>query len=295
MEELEKLEIKDIDFRLKVNLERYTTIKLAGMGNIAICKTEQALKKLILELKKLKYTYHLVGWGANQVLLNSDKTLFIKLDFYFDSDSMTLESADFEIPASVSLNALISIASKLGLGGWNVFTGIPASLGGAICMNAGTALGEIGNLVKSVRIMKPNGEIFEYNCSLDSFSYRTNNFLNKGEIIISAKMIYKGIDKDIGSKISEYLEYRKKTQPLTTRNCGSVFKNLEDFKAGALIESIGLKGFGSKNISVSRKHANFIENTGNGTAKEFSEIISCLEEEIERYSGLKFELEVKVY
>lgn len=295
MEQLKELEIPDVEINVDINLERYTTIKLGNIGSIAICKSESGLIKLIDSLLLRKINYHLVGWGANQVLLNSDKTLFIKLEFPFERDILNLSQNEFELPASVPLNSLTSIAKKNGFSGWEIFTGIPASLGGAICMNAGTALGEIGDLIKSVRILKLDGSVDNYICENKSFSYRKNNFLKQGEIILSAVIFHKGIDETIAEKITNYLEYRNKTQPLKTKNCGSVFKNLPAHRAGIIIDSIGLKGFGTENISVSTMHANFIENTGEGTAREFQRLISELSKEIERHSGLKFELEVKVY
>jgi UDP-N-acetylmuramate dehydrogenase len=295
MEKLKDLNFPGVDLHLDVNLERYTTIKLGNIGSIAICKNESSLLKLIQFLKIEKIGYHLVGWGANQVLLNSNHTLFIKLDFPFDREIFKSESKEFILPASVPLNTLTSVAKKFGFSGWEVFTGIPASLGGAICMNAGTALGEIGELIKSIRILKEDGTIYNYKCSTDSFRYRNNNFLKPKEIIISAVITHNGYDEKISKKITNYLEYRNSTQPLKTKNCGSVFKNLSEHRAGTVIDSIGLKGFGTENISVSRMHANFIENTGEGTAKEFQELVDGLKKEIERHSGLKFELEVKIY
>ncbi|MBT4790712.1 MAG: hypothetical protein HON90_04010, partial [Halobacteriovoraceae bacterium] len=143
--------------------------------------------------------------------------------------------------------------------------------------------------------LKKEGEIFYYKCNDTSFNYRSNNFLKRGDIILSAEVVHEGIDHEVKNKIKQYLDYRKETQPLTTKNCGSVFKNLPNFRAGEIIDGIGLKGFGLENIHVSFMHANFIENNGTGTSDEFVELIHELSEEIERISGLKFEFEVKVY
>lgn len=295
MEELKNIIISDVEIKHNINLEKYTTIKLGNIGSIALCASEKGLIELIKILVEKRVKYHLVGWGANQVLLNSENTLFVKLDFNYDRNEINEAESEFNLPASIPLNTLTSIAKKKGFSGWEVFTGIPASLGGAICMNAGTSLGEIGDLIKSIRILRPSGEIYTYICNANSFRYRNNNFLKTGEVILSAIIKYNYLDPELSKKIDEYLNYRNSTQPLKTRNCGSVFKNLEKFRAGVVIDSIGLKGFGTENISVSTKHANFIENTGSGTAKEFQGMVSALGEEIERFTGLKFELEVKVY
>lgn len=291
--------IKDLEgviLHQNINLEKYTTIKLGKIGNIAICETLEGLKKLLHILTKESINYHLVGWGANQVLLNVDKTLFIKLNFKYNRDIFKEPREVYDLPASVGLNILTSHATKFGLKGWEVFTGIPASLGGAIYMNAGTSLGEIGDLIESVDILKPDGTINTYRCVENSFNYRKNNFVKDGEVIISAKIKHLGIDDSIPKKIKDYLDYRKSTQPLTTKNCGSVFKNHSTkLRAGQTIDTIGLKNFGYENLKVTTLHANFVENSGNATSEEFKKLVDCLKIDIERYSGRKFVLEVKVY
>ncbi len=295
MEILNTIQIKNFEILQNINLQKYTTIKIAKVGQIAICKTEKGLIDLITELKKIGISYRMVGWGANQVLHNIEKTLCIKLDFNFDKSQIDSNSKVFELPASANLNQLTSLAIKYGFSGWEVFTGVPGSLGGAVCMNAGTSLGEIGELVESVRVLRSNLKTETLTLGKESFVYRNNKFLNEGDIILSAKIKHFGIDPNLSEKITKYLDYRKATQPLTTRNCGSVFKNHSQFKAGIVIDRIGLKGFGTENVSVSLKHGNFIENNGQGSSDEFIEVIDSLKEVIERFSGLKFELEVKVY
>lgn len=291
----EKLNIQGVEIRHKINLERYTTIKLANTGSIAIVKSLDALRNLIQKLNNLSARYHLVGWGSNQVLHHCDDTLFIKLDFAFDRNLLKEKKERYDLPASVPINSMSSAAIKLGLKGWEVFTGIPASLGGAIFMNAGTSLGEISELVESVTVLRPTGEVYIYETEELKFSYRKNHFIGAGEIIVSAVLRHKGFDNSLGQQINDYLDYRKNTQPLTTKNCGSVFKNLENFRAGQTIDSLGLKGFGSENIIVSYKHANFIENIAEASSEDFKLLIERLKEEIERFSGLEFELEVKIY
>ncbi len=295
MEELKNINISGVEFVLNTGLEKYTTIKLKSVGSIALVSSESALAELIKLLKSKSISFHMVGWGANQVLLHGDKTLYVKLLFPIDKSALDSGDSEFELPASFPLNILTSYAIKYGFLGWEVFTGIPATLGGAICMNAGTALGEIGSYIKAVRILRPSGEIYTYKCNNDSFSYRNNNFLREDEIILSAVIFHKGRNSEIGEKIKAYLQYRKDTQPLTTKNCGSVFKNLDKLKAGKLIDELGLKGFGKKNVLVSFKHGNFIENVSDGTAEDFDEVSKALILEIERFSGAKFEFEAKVY
>lgn len=292
--EFEKINsIPGVELHLNISLERYTTLRLEAQGNLAVVKSIEALSELVRNLNP--WDYHLVGWGANQVLLGK-KELYIKLDLPFDRKIFSEVRDKYVLPASVPLTLLSSHAQKFGLRGWEVFTGVPASLGGAIFMNAGTSLGEICEVVEEVTVLTTKGVVETRKVSAKDFSYRQSNFLKPGEIIVEATLVHLGVEKWISEKIKDYLEYRKSTQPLQARTCGSVFKNLpNNVRAGETIDSIGLKGFGSSSLHVSLKHANFIEHHRGKNHEDFCDLLECLKIDIERYSGHKFELEVKLY
>lgn len=277
------------------DIGKLTTIKLSNQGLLVTCKSLEGLRFFLNYASINQKKFRILGWGANQVILNTDDIIFLKLELPLDKSIFKEARETYSIPASAPLNLMTATAIKLGLKGWEVFTGIPASFGGAICMNAGTSLGEIGELVEEVEIMQADGRLRVESIKPNSFSYRKNHFLKNGEVIVGATIGHRGIDKSVGAKIKDYLSYRKDTQPLGTRNCGSVFKNLDDLKAGKTIDLLGLKGVGGKQVAVSLKHGNFIENKSEGLPNHFFELITFLQEELERLTGRKFELEVKIY
>lgn len=278
-----------------IDLTKYTTFKLFSQGDLIEVTSIEGLKKLLPLLTKYKKSYLVVGWGANQILPTQCEELVIHLSFPFDSTYLETQRDEYTLPASLGINHLTSHAVKFGLKGWEVFTGIPASLGGAIYMNAGTNLGEIGKLVKSVQLMDTHGNIRTEVMNEKSFSYRHNHFVKPGEIIIGATLTHLGIDETIPSKIKEYLEYRKKTQPLTTKNCGCVFKNpLKELPAGKLIDLLQLKGVGVGDLRISPKHGNFMENSGKANWDQFESLVSLINFEMDHFFGIEFELEVKI-
>lgn len=277
------------------DLTKYTTFKLSSHGDLVEVNSVKALQLLLPLLNKHKKKYLVVGWGANQILPAQCDDLIIHLDFPFDQTYLETQKDEYVLPASLGINYLTSHAVKFGLKGWEVFTGIPASLGGAIYMNAGTNLGEIGKLVKAVSIMTPEGLIRDEKITDKSFSYRHNHFVKPGEIIIGATLTHLGIDSSIPQKIKEYLEYRKKTQPLTTKNCGCVFKNpLKELPAGKLIDLLQLKGVGVGDLRISPKHGNFMENSGKANWDQFSSLVGLINYEMDHFFGIEFELEVKI-
>lgn len=288
-------EMPDCELFLNQDLTRFTTMRLSSQGDLLEIKSVEAVQKILPLLTEHKREFLVVGWGANQILEPQVSPLVIHLDFPFDLSSLMVLQDEYEIPASLGLNHLTATASRFGLKGWEVFTGIPASLGGAIFMNAGTNLGEIGKIIKSVRLVGSDGKIREEVIDLQSFSYRHNHFVKAGDIIVGATLIHHGVDESLKQKIKEYLDFRKVSQPLSTRNCGCVFKNpMPKLPAGKLIDLLGLKGVVLGELRVSPKHANFIENSGAANWDQFSSMVELIKFQMNHFYGIEFELEVKI-
>jgi UDP-N-acetylmuramate dehydrogenase len=294
MKNLETLNnIENVSIEFSCDLSRFTTTKLKSIGTLITIGSIPGLKEVIRELKKQKIAYQVLGLGANSLLAEFSDTIYLKLNFIFKESYFDKARESYNLPASIRLNKLSAHAIKFGIKGWECFTGIPGTLGGAIFMNAGTSLGEIGALVEEVTILDVNLDVKKIALSSQSFSYRKNLFLKDSEVIISAKIKSEGIDRTIPKKIKDYLEYRKETQPLWGKNCGCVFKNDPSFQVGLLIDKVGLKGFRSDHFQISEKHANFIEHLGGGTLENYLEFIEKIKFLVNLYSGVKLECEVR--
>jgi len=295
----EAFNFPDVLLEENKDLKKYSTMRLNAIGDLITVKTIEALKKTIKVLKSNNVEYRVLGWGANVLLPERSEMPYIQLDFDFDKSLLENPHDEYLLPASVSLATLTSHANKFGLKGWEVFTGIPASLGGALFMNAGTNLGEIGTLVTEVKLVTADGEEKLIITDKNSFSYRTNHFVNKGDVIVEARLKHNGLDPAISKKIKEYLEMRTRTQPLKEWTCGCTFKNYQDLdrdvtcRAGQFIDIVGLKGFTYKNLQISPKHANFLENKGDSTSSDVLTMIEILQKELKLQFGVSFSPEVE--
>lgn len=291
-------EVKDVEIETGKDLTKNSTMRLVATGDLITVRSLDALKILLSKFEKNNISYRMIGWGANQLLPRTSNIPYLTLDFPFDKSYLDEVREVYELPASVSLSILSSHAVKNGLKGWEVFTGIPASLGGAIFMNAGTNLGEICSILKEVRIVKKNGEEKNINVEKSSFSYRKNHFLEEGDIIVSAKLFHKGQSAEITEKIKDYLALRNRTQPLKESTCGCIFKNSSKnsaiCRAGMFIDIIGLKGFTYNNIQISPKHANFMVNLGGANFDDITKAIEMVKKELRLQYGVDFETEVKL-
>lgn len=289
----------DVQIEINKDLKKYSTMRLDARGDLITVKSVDGLKTALKALTKNNIEYRALGWGANVLLPAKAELPYIQLDFEFDRTVFDSPKDEYILPGSVSLATLTSHANKFGLKGWEVFTGIPASLGGAIFMNAGTNLGEIGSIIKEVKLITKNGEEKSVIIDKNSFSYRHNHFVDSGDIIYEARLIHFGLDEAISKKIREYLDMRNRTQPLKEWTCGCIFKNHHDrlrdvtCRAGLFIDIMGLKGLTIKNLKISPKHANFMENSGESSYEDVMQMISVLQKELKLQFGVSFETEVE--
>src|SRR5215467_15614783 len=91
--------------------------------------------------------------------------------------------------AGVSLSALIREAAAINLGGLECLVGIPATIGGAVAMNAGTEDGYIADFVSAVYFLHPDGTLGEFKPGAGSFSYRVF-CAPPGSVLIVARLTH---------------------------------------------------------------------------------------------------------
>jgi UDP-N-acetylmuramate dehydrogenase len=177
--------------------------------------------------------------------------------------------------------------------------GIPGTVGGAVRMNAGTHLGEVGDGVCTVSFLLPDGRTETAHRSELDFRYRGLRGKD-GSIILGAVFALKknGASPDqLKNQAREIIAERRKRQPHPGegRSAGSFFKNPPDAPpAGALIESAGLKGVGIGGAMVSQRHANFILNTGKATASDILSLKERIQEAVFGRFGVRLIPEVEI-
>jgi len=193
------------------------------------------------------------------------------------------------------LNAvLLRRVEQAGLGGLAALAGVPGTVGGAIRLNAGTALGEIGAAVLTVEVLLPGGVSQTLQAEDLHFRYR-HATLPEGAVVASALLRLRadGVAEERAA-IAHHLQRRKATQPLELPSCGSVFKNPPGDHAGRLIEAAGLKGARRGDAQISEKHANFIVNHGHATAADVLALIRLARDTVRAQTGVVLEPEVHV-
>ena len=212
---------------------------------------------------------------------------FSKLNFEDDSYYVTVSSG--------LTNALLAkILLDNSLSGFEFAGGIPGTIGGAVYMNAGAYSLEMKNIVVSTKYLDLNTyEIKTIANNEHNFEYRKSIFQNLNTVILETTLkLQKGNKEEMKAKMQEYAEKRKTTQPLDKPSAGSTFKRGTDFITAKLIDESGLKGYSIGGAQVSEKHAGFIINTGNATAKDIINLINYVKEKVYEKFGKHIEEEI---
>lgn len=283
------------DVSLNVPLAPLTSFKIGGAAELFVRPNN--LMELINTLDILKENnvpYFLLGAGSN--LLIGDGGVRGAVVCLGDGFDYAHAKNDYILAgASVSLAALAAEAKNAELTGLEFASGIPGSLGGAIYMNAGAYGGEMKDVITEVSFIDDDGTVKTVSGKECDFGYRKSIFTNGNKIIISAKLtLNKGKKDEIIATMRDLNARRKEKQPLEYPSAGSTFKRPEGHFAGALIEAAGLKGATIGGAQVSEKHAGFVINTGNATAKDVLDLISHVQKTVKEKSGVTLEPEVKI-
>lgn len=198
------------------------------------------------------------------------------------------------VEAGVSCAKVARFAARQNLTGVEFLAGIPGTMGGALAMNAGAFGGETWANVKSVTSLSRTGERFNHEREDYQIAYRSVKGPTS-EWFAAATLSLTNGDVDAGQKrIKQLLAKRAETQPTKQASCGSVFRNPEGDYAARLIETAGLKGCCVGNACVSKKHANFIINTGKATAADIEALIEKVVSSVEQQHGVSLHREVHI-
>ena len=256
----------------------------------------RALQTCMAVAAEHRLTVTVLGNGSNLLVADAGvRGLTLKLGGGFRSSAVAGSAAGPVLEAGGGLmnTVLLHRLDRAGLHGLGCLAGVPGTLGGAICMNAGTHLGEIGERVLEVELVLSGGVVQRVPGDALGFRYR-RAALPAGAVVarVWLRVEREGL-AEAQAAVRHHLERRKATQPLDQPSCGSTFKNPPGDAAGRLIEAAGLKGHRIGGAMISEKHANFFINTGGATATALRELILLARDTVWQQSGIVLEPEVR--
>lgn len=276
-------------------MSAHTTFKVGGPAKYYVVpENVEQIRKCIELAKEYKTEYTVIGNGSNLLVSDSGYDGMI-LVIGKNMSRTSVDGNRIFAEAGISLAALFNVARSNSLKGFEFAAGIPGNLGGACFMNAGAYGGEMKDVLVNVETLDDNGNLHTYEPGGMELGYRSSAFQKNKEIVVSAVIeLEQGDVREITATAGELAKKRIEKQPLEYPSAGSTFKRPEGHFAGALIEQAGLKGKGIGGAAVSDKHAGFVINKNNATAKDIYETILFITDRVKENSGILLEPEVRM-
>ena len=292
---IKELEQKNITLLKQEPMKKHTSFSIGGNADIYISpKSSEEIQSILFLAKKYDVPVTVMGNGSN--LLVSDKGIRgIVIQIGEDMSTILVKGEKITAQAGVLLKTIGEKALQSSLEGFAFAAGIPGSLGGAVCMNAGAYGGEIKDILVEAEVLTEDLQIKKLSTQQLQFSYRHSIIPEKGYIVLSATfLLKKGNQKEIAQKMTELAQQRREKQPLNFPSAGSIFKRPQGYFAGKLITDAGLKGYSIGDAQVSQKHGGFIVNKGNATCADVLALIEHCQKTVFEKFGVMLETEVKM-
>lgn len=278
-------------------MKNHTSFKIGGTADLFVkVDTEEELNQALKYAKKKELPITIIGNGSNLLVLDKGiRGLVIKINIKKYEEKRYDDYIEITVGSGYKIMALAIKLMNEQISGFEELAGIPGTIGGAIYMNAGAYGKEIKDIVLTTKCINENGEIIELSKEEQKFKYRGSLFNQKKYIIIETKLkLQYGRKQEIEEKMDGFLLSRKEKQPIEYPSAGSTFKRQEGVITAKLIDECGLKGFNIGGAKVSEKHAGFIINYNQASAKDVIDLIKYVKEKVYEKYGIKIEEEIKI-
>jgi UDP-N-acetylmuramate dehydrogenase len=274
-------------------LRKHTSWRVGGPADLFYMPTSSAeLTAILTELPQTMPILWL-GLGSNLLVRDGGIRGAVIATSSLARELERLDERRVRASAGLACMLLAKRCVRWQLGPAAFFAGIPGSVGGALAMNAGAFGGETWTHVERVTTVDRRGTVRERPRTDFEIGYRSVRG-PEYEWFLGATFLFDHDEASSMDAIKEMLARRNAAQPTGSPSCGSVFRNPEGDFAGRLIELAGQKGRRIGGATVSEKHANFIINSGSATAADIEALINEVRAAVERTSGIRLELEVRI-
>ncbi|MBK8099697.1 MAG: UDP-N-acetylmuramate dehydrogenase [Planctomycetes bacterium] len=279
--------------RHNVSLAALTHLRVGGPAEWFLEPfAEEDVALAVATCKSLDVPLRVLGGGSN--VLIADTGVRGAVVHLGNLNRIVRDGNRITAGAGVTLPSLLRATKEVGLAGLETLTGIPAQVGGAVAMNAGTRDGETFDHLVSLTVVDADGEIRVLPRDRCQPRYRDGGLLD--QIVLQATFDLRQDDpKAIFERFAASLKKRNATQPVAQRSVGCVFRNPPGDAAGRLIEAAGCKTLKAGGIEVSGLHANYFVNLADGTCQDFLALMAEVRRRVQSQFGIWLEPEVKIW
>lgn len=264
-----------------ISLEKYNTYRIKTVAKHVYFPSSE---DEVIEIAKKHEKLFFLGNGSNIIFSKEKYENEIAFVVFCENfNSFETDGTCIKVQSGALLQDLALTTYKIGLSGIETFYDVPASVGGALIMNAGAYGDEIYTHIKSVKVLDlKNKEVREYQKGEIEYGYRHSMFKNDPNIcILSAEFEFeKKPIQGIKAKLNDIYSRRLLNLPQKP-TAGSVFKRPQaNVPVGVMVEELGLKGKTIGGAQISPKHAGIIVNKGDAKGSDIIALIDYIKEQV---------------
>ena len=283
------------EVRFKEQLSFHTSLRIGGPADIFVVPQDLDDIRHALQFADREQLPVAVVGGGNNLLVSDRGVRGVVLKLEGALGRAQVQGEEAIAGAGVSLSALIREAAALNLGGIECLAGIPATIGGALAMNARSADGAIGDFVSAAYFVHPDGTLGEFKPAHGAVPQQGPLHFPRGAVVVGCRLRFtRRPFAEIQRDIRQRLKSKKSTQPLALASAGSVWKDPPGDKAVRLLEKVGLRGKRVGSAEISTKQANFVVNRGGATAAEVMALLELSRERVRAQFGIMLEPEIRI-
>jgi len=275
-------------------LQRHVSFRVGGPADVLVVpRSVEELRAVAAALFARRLPFVVLGQGSNVLIADAGiRGIVVKIgkgpdQFAFDGESLRAQ-------AGAGLPHLARAAAARGLAGLEFAAGIPASIGGAVVMNAGAHGHAMEEVVDGVDVVDHSGARHLRGADLE-YAYRTSRLQREPAVVVEAALrLRPGDPEEIRARTETWLRQRSETQPIGPPSSGCVFRNPPGDHAGRLVDLAGGKGLSVGGARVSDVHANYIVNAGGATAADVVTLAHKVKTLVAEKFGVALEPEIKL-
>ena len=280
------------EVRVNEPMWRHVSFRIGGNADaLVIPHNIEDLQGLVVQTRRAKIPMTVIG-GTN-LLVRDDGIEGIVVSLHQFQEIQYEGGSRLYVGGGVRMPHLLNVATKHGHGGFEFAAGIPGTVAGSLVMNAGTARGEMKDVLQAIHLLDAEGQLHVIQAEALEFGYRRSSF-PPGIVVGAWLNVIPSSVKQLALSIKSALRKRKQTQPLTLPSAGCVFRNPQGDSAGRLIEHAGFKGCRVGDAAISTVHANFAVNVGCAMARDVIALVDQVRTGVKEKTGTLLDLELTI-
>lgn len=274
-------------------LAKHTSLRIGGPAEYYVRVTsERDLVGAVAVAHEHELPVFILGAGTN-LLVADDGIKGVVL--HNDWTETEVDGTTITASSGTPMASVAAVAARNGIIGLEWMATVPGTVGGAVHGNAGAFGKETKDDLVDAMLMDLTGRRWTATNADLAFAYRTSALQGTPTIVLRARFRGQAGDRETAvRRIKEMANERMAKQPLAQPNTGSIFRNPPGDHAGRLIEAAGLKGATEGGAMVSTKHANFIVNIGDASARDVRTLMERCQRAVRDQFGIELVPEVEM-